>query len=231
MKKQTMEQIPRPPVVMKSGQRMCINPKCRRVFTPDVFGQMHCTPTCEHAAPVRKTARADKRAWKHPGVKLLPTMIVLLLMLGSCHSYMTNRSIKQSLEIFQTGIDSLHRENKRIADNQHQLFMRYRTIYKRMTGIDTNGTMTAADSMSVRLQLLMATVSLDAIVQSMKTESVIYDDVHDRITDLVIAMDELTYQAENAYRNDADGMPIPFKKAWPVLYAVVCNYFYIIFVF
>jgi hypothetical protein len=36
-------------------------------------------------------------------------------------------------------------------------------------------------------------------------------------------MDELTYQAENAYRNDADGMPIPFKKAWPVLVVIVIS--------
>lgn len=200
MKNTNIEQPQRPIIVMKSGQRMCINPHCRRVFTPVKFDQSHCSETCKHDAPKSRTARPDKRRSPsaRPAVKLFPAMVVLAFLLGSCHPYMTDKSIRQSLETFQSGIDSLHHEQQRIQTAQHDLFVRYREIYKRTTRLDgiNLANLSASDSLDIATQLLMCDVSIHEIANSMETMSAIYNELWHEINNMYVSIDELEYYCE-----------------------------------
>ena len=191
---------PRPIIIMKSGERMCINPACKKIFRPAEFGHMHCSDECKRIAPEKNPHN------RGVAVKIIKSAMVVfaIAILTSCHGAFTDAQLRTSITNIQRDINVLQTEQMSIVQTQHELFARYRVIYKRMITTDTNRIMTPDDSVSIRTQLLMNTVSLDAIVQSMKSESAIYSDLNDRITDMVIAMDELEYQSTDKAKTESN---------------------------
>lgn len=186
-------ETPRPVVVLRSGEHMCRNRNCKRIYKPEKLDQPYCCPEC------LKKYTGDRRAFKLVAV----VSIAIMVMLTSCHEYMTDKQIRSSMETFQSSIDSLHREQRAVMAEQTQLFKRYRFLYKTMNAIDTTNLdqLSPGDSLSIRTQLLMAEISMDAIVSAMQKQSEIYREIWAEINNMYVSIDELEYYCEQHNRD------------------------------
>lgn len=205
MKTITKTPTPRPVVVLHSGEHMCRNRNCKRVYRADKLDQPYCSDECKmsdtntHRAKSAKKTPSDRRAFKLVAV----VSMAIMIMLTSCHEYMTDRQIRSSMETFQSAIDSLHREQRAVMDVQSQLFKRYRVLYITMNMIDTNRfqQLSSNDSLEIRTQLLMCQISMDAMVSAMKTQSEIYNEIWHEINNMYVSIDELEYYCEQHNRD------------------------------
>jgi hypothetical protein len=114
---------------------------------------------------------------------------------------MTDRQIRSSLETFQNNIDSLHREQRAIMDEQKQLFNRYRVLYTRLQNLDYPVGLSANDSLDIATQLLMCQISINETAASMRTMSQIYRDIWAEINNMYVSIDELEYYCEQNNRD------------------------------
>jgi len=220
MKKKLKKVNARPPVIMKSGQRMCANRDCRAIFTPDRFEQTYCSDECDKKAErVNLRGRAVQNG--RLKIRFVP-LILLLLPLFSCQQYMTDQQIRESISVFEQSVDSLKNEQMLIVEKQNELFMRWRGLYKKMKMIDTSLAtrgISSDDSLSILTSFLLNDIAMDATVESMQRQSAIYDDIRREIIDMNISINELGYYQENHVRDAPEKL-----KSVGIIYAEIVGY-------